>query len=153
MWPVLIDLGTRELPLLGRTHLFLPTYGVLFALGTVLAWWWFVRRARSLGVPDEQVFNLSFYSLLAGIVGAKLTLILLDARAYWQHPADLLGVVRSAGVLLGGVLAGALVFVMYSRRHGLPLFRLADAVAAPLALGLPPAAAGASRGIPPGTGR
>jgi phosphatidylglycerol:prolipoprotein diacylglycerol transferase len=135
MWPVLIDLGIRELPLVGRVHLFLPTYGVLFAAGTVLAWWWFVRRARALAVPDEQTFNLSFYSLLAGIVGAKLTLVLLDWRDYWRHPGELLGVVRSAGVLLGGVIAGALVFVVYARRHALPLFRLADAVAAPLALG------------------
>ena len=31
MFPLLIDFGTYDLPLVGETHLFLPTYGVLFA--------------------------------------------------------------------------------------------------------------------------
>ena len=31
MFPVLIDLGTWKLPLLGETPIFLPSYGVLFA--------------------------------------------------------------------------------------------------------------------------
>ncbi|NIM60911.1 MAG: hypothetical protein GTO30_04435, partial [Acidobacteria bacterium] len=60
---MLIDLGTVDLPLFGPTHLFLPTYGLLFAFGVTLAWIWFGRRARSLGLPDEKVFNLTFYSL------------------------------------------------------------------------------------------
>ena len=135
MFPVLIDLGTHDLPLLGETHLALPTYGVLFAAGAILAWWWFMRRGRALDVPEEQLFNLAFYSLLGGIVGAKLALIAVDWRFYSQNPAELLGVLRSAGVLMGGVAGGIAVFVFYCLRTGLPLHRLGDAVAAPLALG------------------
>ena len=134
MRPLLIDLGLVDLPLLGPTHLFLPTYGVLFALGVTLAWIWFGRRARSLGFADETIFNLTFYSLLGGIIGAKLLLVLVDWRDYVADPALLLGTIRTAGVLVGGVAGGALVFVIYARRNGLPLIRLADAVVAPLML-------------------
>lgn len=134
MFPYLLDFGTHDLPLFGETHLFLPTYGLLFALGTLLAWWWFMRRGRSLGVAEEPLFNLTFYTLLGGIVGAKVTLVLLDLRSYLEHPSDLLGTLRSAGVLIGGVVAGSLVFALYARSHRLPLFRLGDAIAAPLAL-------------------
>jgi phosphatidylglycerol:prolipoprotein diacylglycerol transferase len=133
MFPVLIDLGRHDLPLLGETHLFLPTYGVMFAGGAVLAWIWFLRRARRLGVPDDQLFNLSFYSVLAGIFGAKLLLVALEWRSYVERPSELLGTLRSAGVLAGGVIAGAVVFALYARRHGLPALRLGDAGAAPLA--------------------
>jgi len=134
MFPTLIDLGRHELPLLGERHLFLPTYGFLFAGGVVLAWIWFTRRARSLGLPEERLFNLTFYSVLSGILGAKLLLIALDWRAYVAHPAEILGTLRSAGVLMGGVAAGAVTFILYCRRHRLPLWRLADAIVAPLAL-------------------
>jgi phosphatidylglycerol:prolipoprotein diacylglycerol transferase len=133
MFPVLLDFGTHDLPLLGPTHLFLPTYGVLFALAAVLAWWWFLRRGRSLGLPEDPLFNLGFYTLLAGILGAKALLVVVDWRSYLQHPADVLGTLRSAGVLVGGVIAGASVFVFYARRHGLPVALLTDAIAAPLA--------------------
>jgi len=134
VFPTLIDLGRHELPLLGERHLFLPTYGFLFAAGVVLAWIWFTRRARTLDVPEERLFNLTFYGVLSGIVGAKLLLIALDWRVYLEHPAEILGTLRSAGVLMGGVATGALTFILYCRRSGLPLWSLADAIAAPLVL-------------------
>jgi len=134
MHPTLIDLGTIRLPLLGETHVFLPTYGVLFAVGALAAWTWFLRRARTLGHPEDTLFNLGFYSILAGLLGAKLALVLVDLPAYLRDPALLLGTIRAAGVLMGGVVAGAAVFVLYGRRHGLPMMRLADAAAAPVAL-------------------
>ena len=134
MHPILIDFGTFDLPLLGTTHLFLPSYGVIFALGALAAWSWFVARARRLELPQEPVFNLAFYTLLAGLVGAKLTLIIVDFPYYLANPAGILGTVRSAGVLMGGVFAGAVAFAFYARKHELPLGELADAIAAPLAL-------------------
>ena len=134
MHPILIDFGTRNLPWFGPTHLFLPTYGLLFAAGALLAWWWFMRRARVLGIEGEPVFNLGFYSLLGGILGAKATLLLVEWRRYVDHPKEIFGSLRSAGVLMGGVLCGALVFAIFAKRNGLPLFRLGDAAAAPLAM-------------------
>jgi len=133
--PLLVDFGRHDLPWFGETHLFLPTYGALFALAALVAWSWFLRRGRALGVADDRLFNISFYSLLGGIVGAKLALVALDWRTYLADPAALAGVLRSAGVLMGGVIGGAVVFVLYARRQGLPLHALGDAVAAPLALG------------------
>ena len=133
MHPILIDFGTFELPLLGTTHLFLPSYGVIFALGALAAWSWFVARARRLNLPQEPVFNLAFYTLLAGLFGAKLTLIVVDLPYYLANPSEILGTIRSAGVLMGGVFAGAGAFLFYARKHRLPLGELADAIAAPLA--------------------
>lgn len=134
MFPVLIDLGTYDLPLFGETPIFLPTYGALFAVSVVIAWWWFTRRVRTLDVPEEPVFNLVFYSLLAGILGAKALLVLVEWRTFVAQPALLLGTLRSAGVLLGGVIAGSVTFVLYSRRQRLPTWALMDAIVAPVAL-------------------
>jgi phosphatidylglycerol:prolipoprotein diacylglycerol transferase len=134
VFPILIDLGTHDLPVLGETHLFLPTYGVLFAIAVLIAWWWYIRRARTLDLAEDLLFNQIFYALLAGIIGAKLALILVDWRSYLAHPGEILGTLRSAGVLMGGVIAGALVFTWYARRHDMPLHRLGDAIAAPLVL-------------------
>jgi phosphatidylglycerol:prolipoprotein diacylglycerol transferase len=134
MHPILIDFGTYDLPWVGEVHLFLPTYGFLFATAVLLAWWWFTRRAKTLGVKEEQAFNMMFYSIIAGIVGAKLLLLVVDWRTFVENPSEIWGVLRLGGVLLGGVIAGALTFTLYVLRHKLPLFKLGDAAAAPLAL-------------------
>jgi phosphatidylglycerol:prolipoprotein diacylglycerol transferase len=132
--PILVDLGTFDLPMLGETHLFLPTYGLLFAGGVLVAWMWFMRRAARSDLDPDRVFNLTFYTLLAGLLGAKLSLVIVDWDYYVSNPANLLGIVRAAGVLMGGVLAGALTFALYAWRTGLPMRELGDAIAAPLAL-------------------
>lgn len=134
MFPDLIDLGVRDLPWLGETHVVLPTYGVVFAAAVVAAWLWFTRRARAVGVPEQTVFDLMFFTLLAGILGAKLLLVLVELPLYLREPGQLVGVLRSGGVLLGGVVAGALTFVAVCRRRKLPTLRLLDAMAAPLVL-------------------
>ena len=134
MHPILIDFGTVTLPLVGPTHLFLPTYGVLFAIGAFTAWGWFLRRARALGLPQEPVFNLAFYTLLSGLIGAKVALVVVDFPYYLEHPGDILATIRSAGVLMGGIAAGAAMFVIYAKRRDLPILTLGDAIAAPLAL-------------------
>ena len=130
MFPRLIDFDVE----FRGVELFLPSYGILFAGGALIAWWWFVRRGRSLDVPEEQLFNLSFYTLLAGIVGAKLTLVIVDWEDYLHHPELLLGTIRSAGVVIGGIVAGSLAFTFYALRNKMPLHRLGDAIAAPLVL-------------------
>jgi phosphatidylglycerol:prolipoprotein diacylglycerol transferase len=132
--PILIDFGTYNLPWLGEVHLFLPTYGFLFAMAVLLAWWWFTRRTRTLGVTEEQSFNMTFYSIIAGIVGAKLLLLVVDWRTFVEQPGEIWSVLRLGGVLLGGVIAAALTFTIYALRHKLPLFSLGDAAAAPMAL-------------------
>lgn len=134
MHPILVDFGTVNLPGLGPTHLFLPTYGVIFAAGALIAWSWFLKRARELALPQDTVFNLAFYTLLAGLLGAKLTLIVVDRDYYLANPAEILATLRSAGVLMGGVLLGALVFVFYAWKHKLPVRQLGDAIVAPVAL-------------------
>jgi phosphatidylglycerol:prolipoprotein diacylglycerol transferase len=132
--PILIDLGTFDLPVLGETHLFLPTYGLLFASGVLVAWVWFMRRAVGMKLDPDRAFNLTFYALLAGLIGAKLTLVVVDWEYYLSDPANIFGIIRAAGVLMGGVLAGAATFSLYAWRTGLPVLELGDAIVAPLAL-------------------
>ncbi len=134
MHPYVLDFGFRDLPLLGTTRIALPTYGVLFAAGLVLAWWWFARRIGQFeDLPQERVWNAAFVSLLAGILGAKLGLLAVEWRYYLERPRAVLETVRSAGVLLVGVGAGFLACSLYCRRYGIPFRRVADAAAPPVA--------------------
>ena len=57
------------------------------AAGALVAWWWFVRRARALGVDEAHAFNIAFWGLVGGILGAKLALVLVDWRTYLAQPA------------------------------------------------------------------
>jgi len=125
MYPILLDLG----------KLSLPTYGLLMAAAFLLALRLAHRLGRRAGVDAEQITNVWIWVLIGGILGAKLLLYVVDWRYYLANPDAILGSWRSAGVYYGGFAAATLAGIWYARRSGLPVGRLADVVAAPVALG------------------
>lgn len=130
MYPVLFELD------LGRFGQFtVGTYGLFYALGFLLALRLGVGLARREGIDGARIIDLGIVALLAGFVGAKATLYLIDARFYYEHPAEILRNLRSAGVFYGGFALAAACGILYVRRHRLPLGRVADIAAPPLALG------------------
>ena len=76
---------------------FLPTYGVLVALGFLAALWITVRLAKAAELLAEAVTNLAIYCALAGLAGAKLFMFLFNFRDYWNDPEIDLHAEHAAG--------------------------------------------------------
>lgn len=111
------------------------TYGVLLAAAYLSGLWFAVRRARARGLDPDRVMDLGIWIIASALVGAKLLLLVVDFDYYWQHPGELLNVVRSAGVFYGGLIAAVTVAFWYMRRVKLPLWPTTDAFAPGIALG------------------
>ena len=79
MFPKLIDSG----------GFFLPTYGLLVALGFLLGLYLTTRLARTVGLDTERVNNVAIYCALAGLVGAKLFMFLFDWQLYLRDPGQI----------------------------------------------------------------
>ena len=129
MHPVLWDLH------LGKLGTFtLGTYGLFYAFAFLVAVRVSMAYAKREGIDPTQMIDLGIWTLLAGIVGAKLLLVLVEFPYYLRHSMEILYNWRSAGVFYGGFLAASLVGLWYVRRNRLPLAKTADAVAPGIAL-------------------
>ena len=115
---------------------FLPTYGLLVAIAFLAALWVAGRLAAKAGLHKETVLNLGIYCALAGIVGAKLLMIVLDptVRGNWREIFSL-STLQAAGIFYGGFVAALATAFAYMWRNGLPALKTADAFAPGLALG------------------
>lgn len=134
MHPYLIDLGERTLPGLGRVHLALPTYGLFMATALLVAWIWFQRNAAREGIDPERAGPIAFWTVVAGLLAAKLGLVLVDLPWYLERPTRLLSVdlLQAAGVVWIGLLGGLTTMIALAWRGGIPLGRLLDAAALPI---------------------
>jgi phosphatidylglycerol:prolipoprotein diacylglycerol transferase len=108
------------------------------ALGVLLALIVAQRTARAVGLVPNQVWNLCVIALFAALVGSRLLLVAVNWRDLLRHPVWMLGLAMIHHPLLAaaGALLGALAALAYARRQHMPLAATADALAAPLALGL-----------------
>jgi phosphatidylglycerol:prolipoprotein diacylglycerol transferase len=128
VYPVLFHIGS----------ILIPAYGAVAAVGVLLALWMAQRTARIAGLDGRKVWNLCVVALFAALAGSRLLLVALNWNELRQHPMWLLGLAMIHHPLLacfGGLVAVAAA-VLYGRWQRLPLWSTADALAAPVALGL-----------------
>lgn len=122
MFPKIFSIGT----------FFLPTYGVLVALGFLAGLWVTVRLARKGGLDAEKITNLAVYVALAGLIGAKLLMIAFD----WPDIQIFsLATVQAAGVFQGGLILALITAFFYIRHNKLPVLAVSDAFAPGVAIG------------------
>jgi phosphatidylglycerol:prolipoprotein diacylglycerol transferase len=97
-----------------------------------------LRTARIAGLNPGQVWNLCIMALFTALLGSRLLLVLINWTDLRRHPIWMLGLAMIHHPLVGavGALAGAVAAVLYARWQRLSPWTTADALAAPLALGL-----------------
>ena len=149
MHPVLFHIGA----------ILIPSYGAVSALGVLLALVLAQRTARIAKLNTAQVWNLCILSLFAALVTQRLLLVAVNLGDLRRHPQWMLALAMIHHPLLAatGALTGAGTALWYVRTKRLPLTSTADALAAPLALGLAfeqigALLAGSGYGIEAGTG-
>ena len=130
MHPVLF-----RIPLPGGGYFDVASYGVMLALGTLAGVFVALRLARRDGVSGDNVVDLGFWSVLAGVLGAKVWFIAQNWNAF-PDKMDLLRNFRSGLVFYGGLAGASLAAFIYMRRHRLPVLKVFDVLAPTAMLGL-----------------
>jgi phosphatidylglycerol---prolipoprotein diacylglyceryl transferase len=126
--PVLFHLGA----------LLIPSYGAMAAIGILLALMLAQRTARGVGVAPTHVWNLCVVGLFAALLGSRLLLIVLNWRDVVRHPLWMFGLatIHHPLLIVAGVILGGIAAWVYARSQHLRILDTADALSAPIALGL-----------------
>ncbi len=109
-------------------------YGVLVALGFMLAMSVAWRHGHKEGEDPEQVVDLCYWILVAGLLGARAVFIMTKLDDYLAHPAEVVKFWRGGLVWYGGFLAAVACAWAYTRRHKMNFFKQVDLLIAPMCL-------------------
>jgi phosphatidylglycerol:prolipoprotein diacylglycerol transferase len=135
MHPKLLTLPSFDL--MDRTigPLTLHTYGFLLAIAFITGLWVASREAKAAGLDGSRVTDMAVYVLIAGLIGAKVLLVVVEWQYYTRNPRELLSILQSGGVFYGGLIFAIPVAFWYARKHVLPAWRTADVLAPAVAIG------------------
>ncbi|TMM03974.1 MAG: prolipoprotein diacylglyceryl transferase [Actinobacteria bacterium] len=109
----------------------LKTFGIFFALNFV-AWGALVaRRLREMGKPVDWAYEMVFWALVGGLVGARGYYLLQNHRSL--SLGDVFG--GSGLIWYGGLAGGVVTILLWARRRGFLSLALLDLAGPGLALG------------------
>lgn len=126
MHPILFRLGPLEI----------GTYGLIIVLGFFAALWLAKRQGKLDGLSPEALTDLSILLLLAGLLGSKLLMVVVDLiKGVPASQVFSMATLRAGGAIHGGVIGGVLAFFWRMRKGDLPFGVTIDALTPAVALG------------------
>ncbi len=124
MHPFLLELGPLSI----------KTYGLCIAIGFLSGIGLSSHLLRRYGVSSELVVRVAVWTLIGGLLGARLLYALVEWRWTLEQPVQVL-FSTSGFVFFGGLLGGLATAIWVCRKARIPYWWLGDAIAPTLALG------------------
>jgi phosphatidylglycerol:prolipoprotein diacylglycerol transferase len=118
-------------------HLTLGSFGPMMVIGFLAAVTLIRRLSRDITPDPQLITNAALYSLITGVVGARLFYVVHHFDQFQGQGAISLFAVWKGGLeLLGGVIPAIVVIFLYARYHKLPVRQYFDILAIGLMLAL-----------------
>lgn len=124
MCPVLLKIGPVTI----------HTYGFMFALGILSAILLSLRLAKKQQIDSKIMVDMLFYTVIVGLLGAKLFLFISEMNFYLKNPGQIKTLITSGGTFYGGLILAIFFSIWYVKRHQLNYKIIADIVAPTIAL-------------------
>lgn len=114
MHPTLLHIGS----------LTIPTFGLLAAIGLMLALAFSLRTAALVGIHPDRLWNAALFAIIAAFVLSRLLLVATNLHTFFVYPILLL-MVPSLTPL--GLLLTTIATAIYLRTHQLPFLATLNA--------------------------
>ena len=122
-----------EIPLVNLT---IWCFGPMMALGFLIGLALANRLARRARLDQAVIMNVTLYSLVIGVIGARAFFVIHHFDLFRGDLAAIFAVWRGGLEFVGGVIPVIVFLFFYMKRHNLPFRRYLDILAIGLMMGL-----------------
>lgn len=104
-------------------------YSLCILLGVVVAYILITREGKKQGLPKEFISDLIFYTLIIGILGARVYYCVFNLDYYLANPSEILKIYNGGLAIHGGVIAGLIFVYFYTKKKNISFIKILDIVA------------------------
>lgn len=110
-------------------------YSIFIFLGVLVASTVILRECKRQKINENFITNLIFYTILVGLIGARLYFCAFHWDYYSKYPLEILEVWNGGLAIHGGILAGLLVVFLYTKKYKAKFLKVTDIIAPGVILG------------------
>jgi phosphatidylglycerol:prolipoprotein diacylglycerol transferase len=118
----------------GIFHYIVPTGKIIYVAAILVVMWFFVRRCQSVNLSPYHALSACIYSIICGILGARLFYLILHLEKTINQPLKILNI-GGGTVSWGAYLCGIMAFITYFYLKKLPVMPYLDAMFSVFGLG------------------
>lgn len=104
-------------------------YSLCILLGVIVAYILITREGKKQGLPKEFISDLIFYTLIIGILGARVYYCVFNLDYYLANPSEILKIYNGGLAIHGGVIAGLIFVYLYTKKKNVSFIKILDIVA------------------------
>ncbi len=108
-------------------------YSALIIVGALIALFMIMKEGRRYGVSTDFLFNMCFWTIIVGIIGARAYYVLFNLE-YYHNFWDVFKVWEGGLAIHGGIIAGFITMIFYCKKYNAKITRITDLVAPGLLL-------------------
>ena len=110
-------------------------YGIIIALGFLLAVIYMMRRAPVFGLTQDDVLDEVLWAVPIGVICARLYYCIFYWELYADNPISILYIWEGGLAIYGGVIGGAITILVVSRVKKIPTGVMLDVAAMGVLIG------------------
>lgn len=110
-------------------------YGVFMVLGIIAAILISFWLAKYYNVSENLIFDLFFWVIIGGIIGARIYDIFLNFNYYLIYPLQTLKIWEGGLAIHGAIIAGIIIILIFARRQKFSFWEMGALIVPGLALG------------------
>lgn len=103
-------------------------YSLCILLGVIVAYILITREGKKQGLPKEFISDLIFYTLIIGILGARVYYCVFNLDYYLANPSEILKIYNGGLAIHGGVIAGLIFVYFYTKKKNVSFIKILDIV-------------------------
>lgn len=125
MNPVLIEIGKIKI----------YWYSVMILIGILLAIMIINKEIKKHNISETKISDMIFYTLIIGMIGARIYYVIFNLEYYTKYPIDIIKIWEGGLAIHGGIIAGTLTMIYYTKKHNLNTLKIFDITVPGLLIG------------------
>lgn len=110
-------------------------YSIFIFLGVFIASWIILRECKRQKINEDFIVNLIFYTVICGLIGARIYYVAFNFDYYRLHPLEIFEVWNGGLAIHGGIIGGFICLYTYCKKYNAKLLKILDIVVVGLILG------------------